>query len=69
MLTPNTTPYFSHPHDRHRHVPKAIKKAAATKRVMLDSEKRRKDNKRKHSKPGTVPYKAERQKHIVQLQE
>lgn len=54
---------------RHRHVPKAIKKAAQTKRTMLDSEKRRKDNKRKHSKPGTVPYKPERTKHVVALQD
>jgi hypothetical protein len=36
---------------------------------MLDSEKRKKDNLRKHSKPGKVPYKAERQKHVVALQD
>jgi WD repeat and SOF domain-containing protein 1 len=49
--------------------PQAIKKAAQTKRAMLDSEKRKKDNLRKHSKPGKVPYKAERQKHVVALQD
>jgi WD repeat and SOF domain-containing protein 1 len=54
---------------RHRHVPKAIKKAAHTKRAMLDADKRKKDNLRKHSKPGKVPYKAERQKHVVSIQD
>jgi DDB1- and CUL4-associated factor 13 len=51
-----------------RHVPKAIKKAAETKRIELGSLKKREDNRRKHSKPGTVPFTAEREKHIVAQQ-
>ncbi|RUP43780.1 WD40-repeat-containing domain protein [Jimgerdemannia flammicorona] len=51
--------------DRHRHVPKAIKSAAATKRVMLDSRKQKEENLRRHSKPGTVERKAERKKAVV----
>jgi DDB1- and CUL4-associated factor 13 len=50
---------------RQRHVPKAIKKAAETKRIGLESINRREDNRRKHSKPGTVPYVPERKSHIV----
>lgn len=51
--------------ERHRHVPKAIKSATATKRVMLESRKQKEENLRKHSKPGTVERKAERSKSIV----
>ena len=50
---------------RRRHVPKPIKKAGEIKRIELDSIKKREDNKRKHSKPGSVPYDAERERHIV----
>ncbi|OZJ04087.1 hypothetical protein BZG36_03394 [Bifiguratus adelaidae] len=50
---------------RHRHVPKAIKTASATKSIMLESRKVKEENLRKHSKPGAVPYKAERKKAIV----
>ncbi|RKO86767.1 Sof1-like domain-containing protein, partial [Blyttiomyces helicus] len=51
--------------DRHRKAPKAIKSATTTKRTMQDSEARKTDNLRKHSKPGSVPYEAERKKHIL----
>ena len=50
---------------RRRHVPKPIKKATEIKRIALDSINRREENRRKHSKPGAVPYIAERDKHIV----
>ncbi|ANB15521.1 Sof1p [Sugiyamaella lignohabitans] len=50
---------------RHRHVPKAIKKASEIKKVELESIKRRQDNMRRHSKKGAVPYEKEREKHIV----
>ncbi|KAL2916680.1 Protein sof1 [Polyrhizophydium stewartii] len=51
--------------DKHRKVPKAIKGAAHKKQVMEDSVKNKEDRMRKHSKPGAVPFKAERKKHIL----
>lgn len=50
---------------RHRHVPRAIYKAGHIKRDMETAIKTKEDNQRRHSKPGTVPYQAERRKHIV----
>jgi DDB1- and CUL4-associated factor 13 len=46
-------------------MPKSITKATAKKNTMLASIKTREENRRKHSKPGTVPYKSERKKHIL----
>ncbi|KAJ3287518.1 rRNA-processing protein sof1 [Borealophlyctis nickersoniae] len=51
--------------DKHRKVPKSIKSATATKRIMTDSIARKRENERKHSKPGAVPYQAERKKNIL----
>ncbi|KAJ3048315.1 DDB1- and CUL4-associated factor 13 [Rhizophlyctis rosea] len=51
--------------DKQRKTPKAIKQAGQTKRTMLESINRKRDNERKHSKPGSVPYEAERKKHIL----
>lgn len=53
---------------RRRHVPKAIKNTAERKREELEGLKRREDNLRKHSKPGSVPYTKERERHIVAQQ-
>jgi WD repeat and SOF domain-containing protein 1 len=53
---------------RRRHVPKPIKKAGEIKRVEIESIKKREDNRRKHSKPGSVPYSKEREKHIFAQQ-
>ncbi|KAI8050475.1 WD40-repeat-containing domain protein [Syncephalis plumigaleata] len=53
---------------KHRLVPKAITTASKTKRIMLGSRKRKEENERKHSKPGTVPHKAERKKHIITVE-
>jgi WD repeat and SOF domain-containing protein 1 len=53
---------------RRRHVPKPIKKAGEIKRTEIESIKRREENRRKHSKPGTVPFTSEREKHIVAQQ-
>lgn len=49
---------------RHRHLPKAVKKAKEIKAIEIDSLKRREENKRKHSKKGSVPFVSEREKHI-----
>eukprot|EP01135_Chromosphaera_perkinsii_P000562 Nk52_evm24s123 gene=Nk52_evmTU24s123 len=53
---------------RHRHLPKSIYKAAEAKRNILGAAKVREENKRKHSKPGAVPYKKQRSKSIVNVQ-
>jgi WD repeat and SOF domain-containing protein 1 len=50
---------------RHRNIPKAIKNAQNTKRIVLQSQRRKEENLRRHSKKGLVPYKAERKKSIV----
>lgn len=54
---------------RHRHVPKMIHKAAAEKRVILDSQKRKLKNRILHSKPGSITVVPERKKHIVSQEE
>lgn len=53
---------------RRRHVPKPIKNAAEIKRIEIESGKKREENRRKHSKPGSVPYTSERERHIVAQQ-
>lgn len=50
---------------RHRHLPKAIKKAGEIKKEELAAIKRREENVRKHSKKGAVPRQSEREKMIV----
>lgn len=54
---------------RHRHVPKAVFKAAKEKKIMMASIKRKEENRRIHSKPGSVPRVAERKKHAVSVVE
>lgn len=49
---------------RHRHVPKVVKKAQEIKRTEYESLKRRQDNERRHSKPGSKPRVSDREKHI-----
>ena len=53
---------------RHRNIPKAISTASKTKRIQIESIKRKEDNLRKHSKKGEVPYVPERKKNFVTLQ-
>lgn len=50
---------------RHRQVPIVVKKAQEIKRVEIQSLKRREENERRHSKPGSKPYVSERKKQIV----
>ncbi|CAG8443570.1 6187_t:CDS:2 [Acaulospora morrowiae] len=50
---------------RHRNIPKAIKNAQRTKRIMLQSQKQKEENLRRHSKKGSVPHQVERKKSIV----
>lgn len=50
---------------RHRHIPKQVKKAAEIKGEELKSIKRRRENERKHSKKGSVPRRSEREKMVL----
>lgn len=52
---------------RHRHLPKAIFKASQLKLLVQGSRKRKEANVRRHSKAGSVPFKAERKKHHVTM--
>lgn len=54
---------------RHRHVPKNIYKGTRRQKEMLDSQKRKEDNRRKHSKPGSVPVVAKADAVISQKHE
>lgn len=51
-----------------RHVPRAIKTAQQLKHTMNAAELKRTDNRRRHSKPGSEPYVAERIKNVVAVQ-
>lgn len=50
--------------DKHRHVPKKVLVAKRTKREHEDSQRRKEDNRRRHSKPGSVPLPDKKKKHI-----
>lgn len=50
---------------RHRHLPKSIYHAAKELRTIRESQKRKEANRRAHSKPGSVLYVSEREKHII----
>lgn len=54
---------------RHRHLPKHVYNERKLKRIMLDSRKRKEDNRRTHSKPGSVPIIPEKEKHVVREEE
>ncbi|KAJ1674316.1 Protein sof1 [Spiromyces aspiralis] len=52
---------------KNRNVPQAIKKAANTKWTMIQSQKRKEENRRKHSKSDSVPHVSERTKSILKV--
>jgi len=51
---------------RHRHLPKSVYNAEKEKRIMKSSKQRKEANRRANSKPGSVPFKSEKTKHIVE---
>ena len=53
---------------RHRRLPKQVKKAGEIKSEELAAAKRRVENERKHSKKGQVPRKPEREKMVLQTE-
>lgn len=61
--------YAQHPQlkriARHRQVPKHIRNAAREHRTIRESQKRKESNRRRYSKPGSVPHVPERQKHVL----
>ena len=40
----------------HRHIPKPISSAQRERRIIFNSQKRKEENRRKHSAPGTIPH-------------
>lgn len=54
---------------KHRHLPKHVYNERKLKRVMLDARKRKESNRRAHSKPGSVPIVAEKDKHVLREEE
>lgn len=51
---------------RHRHLPKTIFNAQKEHRIMKSSRQRKEANRRANSKPGQVPYKSEKAKHVLE---
>ncbi|KDQ06192.1 hypothetical protein BOTBODRAFT_121821, partial [Botryobasidium botryosum FD-172 SS1] len=51
--------------ERHRHLPKAVHKAAELKRTMLDARQVKEDRRRKHTRAGESKPKAERKKAVI----
>ncbi len=51
---------------RHRHLPKTIFNAEKEKRIMKQSRQRKEANRRANSKPGQIPFKSEKAKHVVE---
>lgn len=52
---------------RHKHLPKALLNAKKRKKHSDNAAKKRVDNKRQHSKPGSVPYQSVRKAAIVKV--
>lgn len=50
---------------RHHHVPKYVKSLSEKRRVMRDARSRKEANRRKHSKPGTVPHVPLKKRQVV----
>lgn len=50
---------------RHRNLPKMIKSISNEHTNIRNAKKKKEDNRRKHSKPGSVPRVAERAKHVI----
>ncbi|KXS94834.1 hypothetical protein AC578_3669 [Pseudocercospora eumusae] len=55
--------------DRHRHVPKVVKKANEIKGEELKSLKRREENRRKHTREGQKKRRSEREKMVMEVEQ
>lgn len=54
---------------RHRHLPRPIYNALKEKQIQKSSKQRKEANRRANSKPGSIPFVAEKKKHVVEEQE
>ena len=54
---------------RHKQVPKHVKSAAAEIKNIKEASKRKEANRRRHSRPGSVPYVSERDSHTLKEME
>ena len=52
-------------HERTRHVPKPVYKAAQLKRTMLEGQRVKEERRRKHTRAGEHKPKAERKKVVI----
>lgn len=50
---------------RHKHVPKMIKSLTTKRGIMRDARIKKEDNRRKHSKPGSVPHVPIKKRHVI----
>mmetsp|Transcript_28016 Transcript_28016/g.80780 ORF Transcript_28016/g.80780 Transcript_28016/m.80780 type:complete len:446 (-) Transcript_28016:231-1568(-) len=50
---------------RHKHVPKLVKSVSTKRRIMREARSRKEENRRKHSRPGTVPVIPAKKQQIV----
>jgi len=50
---------------RHKHVPKMVKSITDKRRVMREAAQRKVENRRKHSKPGSVPHIPVKKRHVI----
>eukprot|EP00928_Gymnodinium_smaydae_P070267 TRINITY_DN54149_c0_g1_i1.p1 TRINITY_DN54149_c0_g1~~TRINITY_DN54149_c0_g1_i1.p1 ORF type:complete len:446 (+),score=91.10 TRINITY_DN54149_c0_g1_i1:277-1614(+) len=50
---------------RHHHVPKLVKSLTDKRRIMREARTRKEDNRRKHSKPGSVPHVGRKKRPIL----
>lgn len=61
--------FHSHPQinriARHRHLPKHVYNQMKEHRIIKESQRRKERNRRKHSKPGTVPIVPDKEKTVV----
>ncbi|KAL8468765.1 hypothetical protein ACS0TY_031823 [Phlomoides rotata] len=51
---------------RHRHLPRAIYKAASLRRLMTEAQRKKDERRRAHSAPGSIPMKPLRKRRIIQ---
>jgi len=54
---------------RHRYLPKTIYKERVKQKEMLDSQRRKENNRRMYSKPGTIPIKPQNENIIQESHE
>lgn len=53
---------------RHRHLPKQVKKASEIKAEEIKALKRRAENEKRHSKPGSIKTPHEREKMVLAVE-